>query len=94
MRQLSDIFSKFAHNATYYVFKISNFQSIEMLRGFTMPSSRMARLVNTCMASNCFTKYPCSLARTCSNFGYWDPAQFKPKKAVILTKVATLVLKA
>ena len=62
-----------------------------MLRGAIMPLISMARLVNTTKASNCFTKYPCSLTRSCSNFGYWDPAQFKPKKAVILTKVNTLV---
>ena len=62
-----------------------------MLKGFTTPWSSMARLVNTTMASKCFTKYPGSFTRSCSNFGYWDPAQFKPKKAVILTKVATLV---
>jgi len=27
-------------------------------------------------------------SRSCSSFGYWDPAQFKPKKAVILSKVS------
>jgi len=26
--------------------------------------------------------------RCCSSFGYWDPTHFKPKKAVILTKVS------
>jgi hypothetical protein len=62
-----------------------------MLKVFTMPWNSVARLLNTTMIRDCFTKYPCSLMRTCSNFGYWDPAQFKPKKALILTKVATLV---
>jgi len=28
------------------------------------------------------------LFRCCSSFGYWDPSHFKPKKAVILTKVS------
>ena len=56
-----------------------------MLMGFIVPGKAMARLLYTCRVQNSLTR------NLCSNFGYWDPAQFKPKKAVILTKVATLV---
>ena len=31
------------------------------------------------------------LSRNCSSFGYWDTANFNPKKAVILTKVRLLL---
>ena len=33
-------------------------------------------------------RIPALVRRECSTFGHWDTAQFKPKKAVILTKVS------
>jgi len=45
---------------------------------FTLRSTTMSRLFSN---SSCFY-------RNCHMFGYWDPAQFRPKKAVLLTKVS------
>jgi len=45
------------------------------------------RLFYSSRVHNSLTRYLYS-HRNCSSFGYWDPAQFKPKKAVILTKVS------
>ena len=60
-----------------------------MLKGFTMSRSSMAKLFSSSIARKglSLNKFSYSNTRNCSNFGYWDPAQFKPKKAVILTKV-------
>jgi len=44
----------------------------------------MSRLLSN---SSYLSKYLCT-SRNCSTFGYWDPAQFRPKKAVLLTKVS------
>jgi len=52
-----------------------------MLMGCLMPVRTMARVQNS-LTKNLYGH------RNCSSFGYWDPAQFRPKKAVILTKVS------
>ena len=61
-----------------------------MLMGFTMPVRTMATLfynrVQNSLTKNLYGR------RNCSSFGYWDPAQFRPKKAVILTKVSILLI--
>jgi len=40
------------------------------------------------LRSACCRRFPSYFRRECSTFGHWDTAQFKPKKAVILTKVS------
>ena len=40
------------------------------------------------LRSVCCRRLPAYFRRECSTFGHWDTAQFKPKKAVILTKVS------
>ena len=47
-------------------------------------------LINNAMVlrSPCWRRFPAYFRRECSTFGHWDTAQFKPKKAVILTKVS------
>ena len=40
------------------------------------------------LRSPCWRRLPAYCRRECSTFGHWDTAQFKPKKAVILTKVS------
>ena len=40
------------------------------------------------LRSPCWRRFPAYFRRECSTFGHWDTAQFKPKKAVILTKVS------
>ena len=60
-----------------------------MLKCFTMPVRTMSRLFYSRGDQNSLVRILCGL-RNSSSFGYWDPAQFRPKKAVILTKVSTL----
>ena len=40
------------------------------------------------LRSPCWRRFPAYFRRECSTFGHWDTTQFKPKKAVILTKVS------
>jgi len=55
----------------------------------SMPGSTIAKILLPGWSTRkCLAKNSLKITRQCSNFGYWDPAQFKPKRAVILTKVS------
>ena len=57
----------------------------------SMPGSTIAKILLPGWSSKkCLAKQFYEITRNCSNFGYWDPAQFRPRRAVILTKVGRI----
>jgi len=53
-----------------------------------LPGCSVIRVFRSQIDKKCLCNKTYNSVRKCSNFGYWDPAQFKPKKAAILTKVS------